>query len=557
MEEQTLITSPVAAPGDPTNSSPQDQIFDPHPARKPNKSTKLKRRRKRVCSLRYGSEPTTSSSFSSPGVVCRRRRSARLSLSYPGRHSGFVDVDAVALPLGMSFAAVVAQVLESGDGSGEQMPIDRLSRICTWAVGEALSNVFGSKCTLFVDNFEKSFRSTLSTLRLLKESSSLTEGSDHNTEFSEKELSRCNVANRGCSLNDSSTREALEHVALDEEVREALPGHDEYRETSKCNQGNELTCFSDSSSGAWIGQPMFSTFERSLMEQRRSNDLKELELSLSFRKMKLKETQLSLSNDANHLERSKLAMRISKASFEAEKFKNQLEDTRYAELLRKCIDCLVAGLLLMSASLAYGTYVYSYQRITEATASCSPLNRASKSWWIPEPVASLNSGFQMLSCQVQVLSRMLFGILMILVIAYLLLQRSTASSQSMPITFLLLLLGVVCGYAGKLCVDTLGGSGYHWLFFWEAMCLVHFFSNICTSSLFIILHGPVAVSHGMKRDSMIIPYWFRRSVFYGAILVVLPLLCGLVPFGGPFEWKEHISQLVAGVLSEEDDGDWY
>ncbi|KAI4385220.1 hypothetical protein MLD38_003273 [Melastoma candidum] len=521
MEEQTLIPFPIDVPGDPINLYPQDQIFDPEPARKPNKSTKLKRRRKKVCALRDGSEPTTSSSFSSPGVVCRRRRAARLSLAGPGRDRRSVDMDAVALPLGMSFAAVVAQVLESGDGSGERMPIDRLSRICTSAVGEALFNVFGCKFTLFVDNFEKSFGSTLSTLRLLKESSSLTEDSDLNIEISENELTHCNMAIRG---NDSSRREGLEHVALDEEVRETLPGHDEDGETSECNQGNELTCFSDSMSGVLIGQPMFSTFERSLREQRRSNDLKELELSLSFRKMKLKETQLSLSHDANHLERSKLAMGISKASFKAEKFKNQLEDTRYAELLKKCIDCLVASLLLMSVSLAYGAYVFSYQRISEVTASCSPINKASKSWWIPEPVASLNSGFQMLSCQVQVLSRLLFGI--------------------------------ICGFAGKLCVDTLGGSGYHWLFFWEAMCLVHFFSNICTPSLFILLHGPLEVSQGKKQDPTIIPYWVRRSVFYGAILVVLPLLCGLVPFGGPFEWKEHISQLVAGGLYEEDDGDW-
>ena len=70
-------------------------------------------------------------------------------------------------------------------------------------------------------------------------------------------------------------------------------------------------------------------------------------------------------------------MGISKASFKAEKFKNQVEDTRHSELLKKCIDCLVAGLLIMSVALSYGAYVYSYHRISEATAICTPSTQAS------------------------------------------------------------------------------------------------------------------------------------------------------------------------------------
>lgn len=72
----------------------------------------------------------------------------------------------------------------------------------------------------------------------------------------------------------------------------------------------------------------------------------------------------------------------------------------------------------------------------------------------------------------------MFGTFMIIAIAYLIVQRSASSKQTMPITFMILLLGVICGAAGKFCVHTLGGNGYDWLLYWEALCLLHFFSNL-------------------------------------------------------------------------------
>ncbi|KAK9272132.1 hypothetical protein L1049_002502 [Liquidambar formosana] len=167
-------------------------------------------------------------------------------------------------------------------------------------------------------------------------------------------------------------------------------------------------------------------------------------------------------------------------------------------------------------------------------------------------MASFNLGLHILSCRVQVLSRMLFGVLMILAIAYLLLQRSASSKQTMPVTSILLILGVACGFAGKLCVDTLGGSGYHWLLYWEALCLLHFFSNICPSALFLVLYGPVTVSQGAK-GSVIYPYWIRRFQFYAVVLLFLPLFCGLMPFASPGEWKDHFSLLVTDFLKITDD----
>lgn len=161
-------------------------------------------------------------------------------------------------------------------------------------------------------------------------------------------------------------------------------------------------------------------------------------------------------------------------------------------------------------------------------------------------MTSFNSGFHVLRCKVEVVSRMLFGVLMILAIAFLLLQRSATAKQIMPVTFIILLLGIMCGFFGKLCVDTLGGSGYHWLIYWETLCMLHFFSNVCTSALFFILHGPIDVSQGTKGNT-IFPYWIRRVVFYCTSFLFLPLFCGLTPFASIGEWKHHLLLLVTDL----------
>jgi hypothetical protein len=299
-----------------------------------------------------------------------------------------------------------------------------------------------------------------------------------------------------------------------------------------------------SSNNSLKNKNALTTFQKSVIEQTRSNDLKAYEIGLTLKKLKLKETQLSLNSDMNFLERCKLSMGISKASFKAKKFKNQLGDSRFEELLKTCIDCLVAGLLIMLSSLGYGAYVFSHHRISEVTAACTP-KESKTSWWVPNPMASLNSGIQVLMCHVQVGSRILFGILMILTISFLLFQRASSANRTMPITFLLL-LGVACGYAGKFCVDALGGSGYLWLKYWESICSIHFFSNMCTSKLYSILHGPVVVMEVEKRH-VIVPFWVRQVVFYLAVVLVLPVLCGFLPFAGFGEWKDHFCLVLFDV----------
>lgn len=158
-------------------------------------------------------------------------------------------------------------------------------------------------------------------------------------------------------------------------------------------------------------------------------------------------------------------------------------------------------------------------------------------------MTSFNSGFQLLKCQIQVFSRMLFGGLLIGAVAFLIFQRSASSHQ--PVTFMLLLLAFLCGYAGKFCIDTLGGSGNHWLVYWEPLCLIHFFANTFYPTLFTLLNGPIAVAEKVERNP-IFPYWTRKLLFY-LTLLILPLLCGFMPFAGPKEWFDHFSDILSYV----------
>ncbi|CAK9320632.1 unnamed protein product [Citrullus colocynthis] len=549
------ITAVDSSPGNSTRT-----LYDPPPCSHRNRK---KKKKKRVVIDNVQELPSSSSSCSSParllqrGVNCKRRR-PKVLIVQSRRIDG--DFENVALLLGMSFAAFVAQVLERQDTSDGRMPVDHLSVICTSAIRESLVNVFGDKLEWFLKKFEKSFGSTLRTLRSISEASART-GVYSSSKRKEEKIAVDLTLDRKRDVTSSSSQEKcileqsyrtnapVDQLSLVEDVKESVSDPFTH-ELALCRLTNDVASVAPRAVGSHSKEMTLGTFERSVVEQARSNDLKTMELGLAMRKLKLKETQIALNCDLNNLERSKLAMGISKASFKAEKFKNQLEDTRHSELLKKCIDCLVAGLLIMSMALSYGAYVYSYHRISEATAICTPSTQDSKSWWMPSPMASLNSSWHMLRCQVQVVSRMVFGVIMILAIAYLLLQRSATSNQAMPVTFIVLLLGVACGLAGKFCIDTLGGSGFHWLMVWETLCLLHLFANIFTSALFIILHGPIEVSQGKIRHT-ILPYWFRRAVFYSLLLVFMPLLCGLIPFAGISEWKDHFCLLVTETIAAD------
>lgn len=236
-----------------------------------------------------------------------------------------------------------------------------------------VQQVFGDKFDFFARNFQKSFGSTLSTLRLINESSidkiahplvyQNQEGSAPDSTLNE----RVGCTGAACIEDCDSVTE------LPEEVEENISVDCLNQELTLHGQTNQLAYATRSLRPA---TNMLSTIEKSVVEQTRSNDLKTIEIGLAMKRLKLEEDMLALTTESNYLERSKIVMGMSKASFKADKFRTQLEDTRHAELHRKCIDCLVAGLFIMSASLSYGAYVYSYRRIKEATAACTDKHEA-------------------------------------------------------------------------------------------------------------------------------------------------------------------------------------
>ncbi|MQM01169.1 hypothetical protein Taro_033917 [Colocasia esculenta] len=447
---------------------------------------------------RRGAPSSSVSSSSSSAPPWQRRGSGVHLRSRRRRESGWGgggdDLQDLALSLGMSFAAVVAQV-------------------------------YGKRFDSFMRNFGKSFHSTLKTLQVIQ-GESMCEQHNH---FS---------PSRNCS-DAASTQDILESLNSVEEIQENCPMSSvDNQLILQAEVNQQLAHLSQRSTNLCFSQSALSTLEKSVMEQARSNDLKAVEIGLIIRKLQLKKSQLDLSSYASFLERVKISMGISKASFKEEKLRNEIRDFRLAELLRMCTDLLVAGLILMSCLLVYGAYVFSYRRISEATSSCVSTAKEAKSWWVPKPVASFNSGWLFLRCHVVVISRMFFGVLMILAIAYSVFQRSASSGSAMKVTFILLLLGAACGAAGKLCVDTLGGNGYYWLFYWEIYCLLHFLANAFPSHLYYILCGPVSVSP--EATKVVLPYWVRRFTFYTILVLILPILSGLMPFASLREWQDHL-----------------
>ncbi|XP_012571898.1 LOW QUALITY PROTEIN: protein CPR-5 [Cicer arietinum] len=303
----------------------------------------------------YSSSQLQKAKAKGKGVACKRRNPR-----VPVRRTKANNVAAIGFPLGMSFAAVMAQVLYRRDAAAESISPDHLSSMCSSAIKESLSSVFGDKLDGLATNFEQSFDSTLSTLRLIYESSAPSEGSKLNNvrmEYPSSKLNRGDCSHDIALENGQSGplshayAEMLDQSIRREEVRDNFHMESVTRDLAMHGQSNQMVCFSPTSSGAMINNPVISTFEKSVMEQCRSNELKTIELGLTMKKLKLKETELALGYDLNDLQRSKLAVEVSKTSFKAEKFKTRLEDTRHGELNKKCIDCLIAGLLIMSFSL--------------------------------------------------------------------------------------------------------------------------------------------------------------------------------------------------------------
>lgn len=456
------------------------------------------------------------------------------------------DVQDLALPLGMSFAAVLAQVLNRCAGSEGGLRPDVLSKMCTSAVKESLTNIYGDRFHSFMSNFEKAFGSTLRTIHLINE-----------TPVFEQDVEQCSYKDDDSvpqiKLGGADSLPEIKVGGADSksqihDVQTDMPSSSMNSQivlhTGINDQLVHLTC---SRSNPEIDQHILSVFERSLNEQARSNELKELEIGLTMRKLQLSRSQLALSSESHMLEKIKVHMGFQKASFKEKKFKTEMEDTKHAELFRKLIDMLLTAVVLMSVCFGYGTYIYSYQRITAATSACAAISREYTSWWMPSSVSAINSGLLLFKCHVIAATRIFFGILMLLLIGWLIFQRSAMTGPNMPVTFNVMILGVLCGYFGSCCVDTLGGDGNVWLIYWEALCSIHLLGNIWPSLLHHMLYGPISVTHRTKAGHL--PYWARRYTFYILVSLILPCLAGLLPFASLSDWKELAVQYLKSRFS--------
>ncbi|GJM86984.1 hypothetical protein PR202_ga02893 [Eleusine coracana subsp. coracana] len=301
---------------------------------------------------------TSRRSWLKKGVHLRRRR-PRMAVRGGGGNKGAVDGDVqdLALPLGMSFAAVLAQVLNKCTNSGGRLQPDSLSKMCTSAVKESLTNIYGDRFESFMKNFEKSFGSTLTTLHIINEAPVYQQ--DIPNSVSETKLSgadsqgRIHDVQKDIPLNSMDNNQIILHAGVNQ----------------------QLVCLPRSRCTTELDKHILSVFERSVNEQTRSNELKELEIGLTVRDLRLKESQLNLSSYSHMLDKIKISMGLEKASFKKEKFDTQMKDSRYAELLRKLIDMHLTAVVLMSVCFGYGTYTYSYQRITAVTAACAAASR--------------------------------------------------------------------------------------------------------------------------------------------------------------------------------------
>ncbi|TKW41790.1 hypothetical protein SEVIR_1G340900v4 [Setaria viridis] len=469
------------------------------------------------------------------GVHLRRRRRRLADRGSNKGSAGDGVVQELALPLGMSFAAVLAQVLNRCSGSGGSLQPHVLSKMCTSAVKESLTNIYGDRFEIFIRNFEKSFGSTLRTLHLISE-----------TPAYEQDMPQC-FYKGGNSVPEIKLSGGDSQSWIHDVQKDTPLSSMDNQIILHAGVNHQLAHLTHTRSAPGIDQRVLSVFERSVNEQARSNELKELDIGLKLRELELRKSQLALSSDANELKKVEIRLGFQKVSFKVEKLETQMEDTRQAELLRKLIDMLLTAVVLMSVCFGYGTYIYSYQRITAVTSACAAASREYTSWWMPSSVSAFNSNFLNFRCNLIASARISFGLLMILLIAWLIFQRSAMTGPNMPITFNGMLLGVVCGWFGRKCVDTLGGDGNVWLVFWEAICFIHLLGNTWPSRLHCMLNGPICVTDRTK--AVRLPYWARRYAFYVLLTLILPCSAGLLPFAPLSDWIEPAIQYIKSILS--------
>lgn len=215
-----------------------------------------------------------------------------------------------------------------------------------------------------------------------------------------------------------------------------------------------------------------------------------------------------MTNDS--VEKSKLEMGVSEAALRTERldagdpvYETELE----AEMNTVIMNWLVSSVINALAWMLYVSNAFSRTCMKENMFMCR------HPFWL----------------------QIYFAILVILVVTYLIIHRSSGTKHSMRATHSLLLLGgLFCGLWGMYMGDALDGIGKLWLFQWATLCLFRYVADTITLAIFGLLYGPRYVTQETKtqetKTRTMVPYWEWASSLLVAILLVIPLINGFLPF---------------------------
>ncbi|CAN5966524.1 unnamed protein product [Sphagnum jensenii] len=468
---------------------------------------------------------------------------------------GRFDVKAGNLPapLGNAIATVMAEVLEhERAGQDRLFAADELAKLLEAAMVESLSPIMGSECSSFVDQFKQAFQSTYRLIGTVKVASAkrLVHSGPQGKQ---------STRSHKCLQDGFPSRTVLGRVAEGVINGNLEPKYaqdsesttsDAGIETDDCDLQSDLAeqfermTFSSDNPKVEVGrnlqQEFLHWYKKSLAEKQQSNYLKTLKLAYQFKRLNLDEEHLHLRSESNLLMRENVSLSREKAEFREMEIQDRKLAVAYDLLSRTCADELVAGLFVMLCALLYGGWNYSYARLVDVISHCQPAVFEPSHSMIPgfnrifDSLNSMSAQMQMLFCNLTVAARMFLGLGIISMVAATLLRKSvTSSSQAMPATILLIILGGLCGAAGKFAVDSMGGSGYHWLLVWESLCVIHASSTCFTPYLYWLLNGAPQHTLDKQRQYYLLNPWVRRLLFHGCLGLVLPAMAGLLPFA-PF-----------------------
>lgn len=349
-----------------------------------------------------------------------------------------------------------------------------------------------------------------------------------------QETPSCASSNDGfecTSFNTSSKLKDEGMTQLDYEVDDASSVCEEPSSIMPRLDALALMFQSHPTGDSELQKDFLKIYERCVRAQEQHNQIKFVKLKHFMKQQILEEEKIQLTIVANGLMRENIDLDRSKASFKENRVLEEQAKAAYVSFSTMCADELAAGLLVMLAALVYSVRKYSFALLSDLVSTCQPAAkepRRSFGFHMDWFYNSLAGKLQAFVCHVSVTGRISFGLVLVAVVASSLLRRSvTSSSQAMPATILIIVLGGICGFIGKVSVDSLGGSGNQWWVVWGAFCFLHAIINCFTPSVWRLLHlSPTGVKARFG-----LPFWIRQLAFHITLVLVLPVLAGLLPFG--------------------------